>query len=66
MSDTLGWLRAEENSVLAVPPSRARQRSRRAQRLLGDGVHDAIELSGGYLGMVDMRNPLDLPQEGAL
>lgn len=66
MSYTLGWLRTEENSVLAVPPSRARQLSRRAQRLLGYGVHDAIEQNGGYLGMVDMRNPLDLLQEGVL
>ena len=30
------------------------------------GVHDAIENFGGYLGMVDMRNPLDLLDEGKL
>lgn len=66
MSYTLGWLRTEENNVLAVPPERARRLSRRAQRLLGYGVHDAIQDMGGYLGMVDMRDPLDLLSEGQL
>jgi len=66
MSYTLGWLRTEENNVLAVPPARARRLSRRAQRLLGYGVHDAIRDNGGYLGMVEMRDPLDLLSEGQL
>lgn len=60
MSYCLGWLRTEENNALAVPPEKARQLSRRAQELLGYGVHDAIEDLGGYLGMVDMYNPADL------
>ncbi len=66
MSYALGWLRTEENNVLAVPPAQAQKLSRRAQRLLGYGVHDAIEDQGGYLGMVDMRDPLDLLEEGRL
>lgn len=61
MSYCLGWLRTEENNVLATPPDAARQLSRRARQLLGYGVHDAIEDMGGYLGMVDMKDPVDLP-----
>lgn len=66
MSYCLGWLRTEENNVLAVPPRQAEKLSSRAQQLLGYGVHDAIDDLGGYLGMVDMRNPLDLLGEGKL
>ena len=66
MSFCLGWLRTEENNVLATPPAVARTLSPRAQQLLGYGVHDAIEDEGGYLGMVDMRNPLELLREGLL
>ncbi|MDY0007117.1 MAG: phytanoyl-CoA dioxygenase family protein, partial [Spongiibacteraceae bacterium] len=61
-----GWLRTEENNVLAVPPETARNLSPRAQRLLGYGVHDAIADEGGYLGMVDMRNPMELLASGEL
>lgn len=66
MSYALGWLRTEENNVLAVPPARARDLSRRAQRLLGYGVHDAIKDSGGYLGMVGLRDTNELLNEGRL
>lgn len=66
MSYTLGWLRTEENNVLAVPPRVAAGLSRRAQQLLGYGVHDAIEELGGYLGMVEMRDPVELLAEGKL
>ena len=66
MSYTLGWLRTEENNVLAVPPDVARKLPRRAQQLLGYGVHDAIEDWGGYLGMVDMRDPTGLLAEDKL
>ncbi len=66
MSYTLGWLRTEENNVLAVPPPVAAGLSTRAQQLLGYGVHDAIEDLGGYLGMVEMRDPVDLLAEGKL
>jgi len=66
MSFCLGWLRTEENNLLATPPSLAKKLSPRAQQLLGYGVHDAIEDMGGYLGMVDMRDPGELLREGVL
>lgn len=57
LSYCLGWLRTEENNLLAVPPHIAKTLPRRAQQLIGYGVHDAIEDMGGYLGMVDMKDP---------
>jgi len=32
--------------------------------VLGYAVHDAIERGGGYLGMLDLRDPIELFQEG--
>ncbi|HXY91634.1 MAG TPA: phytanoyl-CoA dioxygenase family protein [Acidimicrobiia bacterium] len=66
LSYTLGWLRTEENNSLAVPPRVARTLSPRAQELLGYAVHDAILDGGGYLGMVRMRDPLELLRDGSL
>jgi ectoine hydroxylase-related dioxygenase (phytanoyl-CoA dioxygenase family) len=66
MSYCLGWLRTEENNVLAVPPDIARELSPRACELLGYGIHDAIADLGGYLGMVDMHNPRDMLKNGRL
>jgi ectoine hydroxylase-related dioxygenase (phytanoyl-CoA dioxygenase family) len=66
ISFTLGWLRTEENNSLAVPPSVARTLSPTAQALLGYAVHDAIDDGGGYLGMVRMRDPMDLLADGEL
>ena len=66
MSYVVGWLRTEENNVLATPPEIARNLSERAQALLGYAVHDAIEDMGGYAGMVEMRNPVELLREGKL
>ena len=66
MSYTLGWLRTEENNYLAVPPAVARTLPRRCQEVLGYAVHDAIAMNGGYLGMVSLRDPLDLLEEGTL
>jgi ectoine hydroxylase-related dioxygenase (phytanoyl-CoA dioxygenase family) len=66
VSFTLGWLRTEENNSLAVPPEVARTLSPRAQELLGYAVHDAIADGGGYLGMVGMRDPMELLAEDAL
>jgi ectoine hydroxylase-related dioxygenase (phytanoyl-CoA dioxygenase family) len=60
VSFVLGWLRTEENNSLAVPPEIARTLSPRTQELLGYAVHDAIADGGGYLGMVRMRDPMDL------
>jgi ectoine hydroxylase-related dioxygenase (phytanoyl-CoA dioxygenase family) len=66
LSYVVGWLRTEENNVLATPPALARSLSERAQALLGYAVHDAIEDMGGYAGMVEMRDPLALLREGKL
>ena len=66
VSFTLGWLRTEENNSLAVPPEVAKTLSPPAQELLGYAVHDAIADGGGYLGMVRMRDPMDLLADGEL
>jgi ectoine hydroxylase-related dioxygenase (phytanoyl-CoA dioxygenase family) len=64
VSFTLGWLRTEENNYLGTPPEAARRLSPAAQAVLGYAVHDAIADAGGYLGMVEMRDPLELLAEG--
>jgi ectoine hydroxylase-related dioxygenase (phytanoyl-CoA dioxygenase family) len=66
VSYTLGWLRTEENNYLAVPPSVARELPPRCQEILGYAVHDALEFGGGYLGMVALRDPLELLTSGTL
>ena len=64
LSYTLGWLRTEENNYLAVPPELACRLPRQCQEVLGYAVHDAIERGGGYLGMLDLRDPVELFEEG--
>jgi ectoine hydroxylase-related dioxygenase (phytanoyl-CoA dioxygenase family) len=66
VSYVLGWLRTEENNYLAVPPAVAATLPRAAQEVLGYAVHDALETGGGYLGMLGLRDPVDLMQEGKL
>lgn len=66
LSYVLGWLRTEENNLLAVPPEIARTLPRQAQELLGYAVHDAIQQGGGYLGMLGLRDPVDLLERGEL
>jgi ectoine hydroxylase-related dioxygenase (phytanoyl-CoA dioxygenase family) len=66
VSYVLGWLRTEENNYLAVPPEIARRYPRETQEILGYAVHDAIRSAGGYLGMVGLRDPVELMQEGTL
>jgi ectoine hydroxylase-related dioxygenase (phytanoyl-CoA dioxygenase family) len=66
ISYVLGWLRTEENNYLAVPPEVARSLPRLAQEVLGYAVHDAIASAGGYLGMVGLRDPVELLAEGKL
>lgn len=66
MSYVVGWLRSEENNCLAVPPRLARELPRRAQELIGYGMHDAAAVGGGYLGAVDLADPVDLLAAGAL
>lgn len=66
LSYTLGWLRTEENNYLAVPPELACRLPRQCQEVLGYAVHDAIAQGGGYLGMLDLRDPIELLGEGSL
>ena len=65
-SFVVGWLRTEENNTLATPPDVVRHLPRRAQELLGYKAHDAIATGGGYLGVVDVRHPVDLLASGEL
>jgi ectoine hydroxylase-related dioxygenase (phytanoyl-CoA dioxygenase family) len=65
-SYVLGWLRTEENNYLAVPPRVAASLPRAAQEVLGYAVHDALASAGGYLGMLGLRDPVELMQEGKL
>jgi len=60
MSFNLGWLRTEENNYLSVPPDIARTLPEKAQALLGYAAHDALMAGGGYLGVVDTRDPMEL------
>ena len=66
LSYTLGWLRTEENNYLGTPPEVARNLPRPAQELVGYAVHDAIESLGGYLGVLDGRDPIDCLADGTL
>ena len=66
LSYCVGWLRTEENNYLAVPPEVAVTLPRHAQEILGYAVHDSIPRGGGYLGMVDLQDPVDLFARGQL
>ncbi len=66
MSFVVGWLRTEDNNYLSTPPHVARTLPRRSQELLGYAAHDAIAAGGGYLGTVDLLDPIDLLAGGKL
>lgn len=66
LSYVLGWLRTEENHYLATPPEIARTLPRQAQELLGYAVHDALNHGGGYLGALDLRDPVEMLADGTL
>ena len=66
MSFVVGWLRTEENNYLSTPPDVARRLPRRSQELLGYAAHDALSAGGGYLGTVDLLDPVDLLAQGKL
>ena len=66
LSYVVGWLRTEENHYLATPPAIARTLPRRAQELLGYAAHDALASGGGYLGALDLRDPVDMLADGTL
>jgi ectoine hydroxylase-related dioxygenase (phytanoyl-CoA dioxygenase family) len=61
-----GWLRTEENQYLAVPVDVVRKLPRRSQELLGYVAHDAIASGGGYLGVVELQDPVALLADGTL
>ncbi len=66
ISYCLGWLRTEENQYLSIPLEQARELPRESQELLGFGVHDAIADGGGYVGTVDLADPVELMAAGKL
>ena len=66
LSYCLGWLRTEENNYLAVPPNVAATLPRTAQELLGYAMHSNIGRGGGYLGMLNMQDPVELLARGEL
>ena len=66
MSFVVGWLRTEDNNYLSTPPEVARTLPRRSQELLGYAAHDAIAAGGGYLGTVDLLDPIELLAQGKL
>jgi hypothetical protein len=66
LSYVLGWLRTEENHDLATPPEIARTLPRQAQELLGYAAHDALMHGGGYLGALDLRDPVEMLADGTL
>jgi ectoine hydroxylase-related dioxygenase (phytanoyl-CoA dioxygenase family) len=66
LSYCLGWLRTEENNYLATPIDMVRAMPRRSQQLLGFSAHDAIARGGGYLGAVELQDPVDLLADGTL
>jgi ectoine hydroxylase-related dioxygenase (phytanoyl-CoA dioxygenase family) len=61
-----GWLRTEENQYLAVPIDVVRGLPRRSQELLGYVAHDAVAAGGGYLGVVELQDPVALFADGTL
>jgi len=66
LSYVVGWLRTEENHYLATPPEIARTLPRQAQELLGYAAHDALMHGGGYLGALDLRDPVEMLADGTL
>ena len=66
MSFVVGWLRTEDNNYLSTPPAVARTLPRRSQELLGYAAHDAMAVGGGYLGTVDLLDPMELLAQGKL
>jgi ectoine hydroxylase-related dioxygenase (phytanoyl-CoA dioxygenase family) len=66
LSYVLGWLRTEENHYLATPLDVVRSLPRRSQEVLGYSAHDAIADLGGYLGTVELQDPVELISRGSL
>ena len=66
VSYVLGWLRTEENNYIGTPLEKARELPRQSQELLGYAAYDGLATGGGYLGAVDVRDPVDMIEKGEL
>lgn len=66
VSYCVGWLRTEENHYLATPLETVRSLPRESQELLGFAAHDSIDAGGGYLGAVNLQDPIELMATGQL
>jgi ectoine hydroxylase-related dioxygenase (phytanoyl-CoA dioxygenase family) len=66
VSYCLGWLRTEENNYLSLTLDRVRKLSPLAQTLLGYAAHDGLAMGLGYLGAVDLADPVELFAQGRL
>jgi len=66
MSYVLGWLRTEENNYIGTPLEAVRDLPRKSQELIGYAAHDALARGGGYLGAVDVRDPVEMLEKGDL
>jgi ectoine hydroxylase-related dioxygenase (phytanoyl-CoA dioxygenase family) len=66
VSFCLGWLRTEENNYLSLSLDRVRALSPLAQTLLGYAAHDGLSMGLGYLGAVDLADPIVLFAQGKL
>ena len=66
VSFCLGWLHTEENQYVATPLETVRSLPRASQALLGYAIHDGLAVGGGYLGAVELQDPLELLADGAL
>jgi Phytanoyl-CoA dioxygenase (PhyH) len=66
LSYCVGWLRTEENNYLSIPPRVASRLPRQAQEVIGYAIHDGIPRGGGYLGMLDGHDPVELLGRGDL
>lgn len=64
VSYCLGWLRTEENQYLSTPAETVRTWPRLSQELLGYAAHDALLQGGGYLGVVELQDPVELLADG--
>ncbi len=66
LSYCLGWLRTEENNYLSMPPAAVTALPRQAQEIIGYAIHDGVLRGGGYLGMVNGHDPVELLATGLL
>lgn len=66
MSYVVGWLRSEENNCLGTPLDVVRELPRQSQELIGYAAYDGLANGGGFLGAVDVRDPVEMIEKGEL